>query len=96
LAYGRCQVSLKPSAVVLACPQRWESSHPEDLRTGVPTGKLTGSEDSRDRVALGTGRVGLSRRAQELDVEYYFIEDESPTVIEQTPQNTQFLEPLSW
>ena len=91
-----CQVSLKPSAVVLACPHRWELSHPKDPRLGVPTGKLTGSEDSRDRVALGIGRIGLSRRAQELDVKYYFIEDESPTVIEQTPQNTRFLEPLPW
>jgi len=91
-----CQVSLKPSAVVIACPHWWELSHPEDLRTGVPTGKLIGSEDSRDRVALGTGQIGLPRRAQELGAKYYFIEDESPTVIEQIPQNTRFLEPLSW
>ena len=80
-------------------PERWELFHIKDLKKGVPTGKLTGSEDVRNDVTLGTGQIDLPqvlREAQEIGVKHYFIEDESPTVTEQIPQSLKFLEGLAW
>lgn len=78
---------------------RWELFHIKDLKKGVQTGKLTGSEDVRNDVALGTGQIDLPRVlrvAQDVGVKHYFIEDESPIATEQVPQSLRFLESLSW
>jgi sugar phosphate isomerase/epimerase len=88
-----------PAELLRRYPDRWELFHIKDLRKGIATGKLTGSEDVRNDVALGTGQIDLPqvlRAAQEIGVKHYFIEDESPTVIEQIPQSIRFLEQLSW
>ena len=58
-------------------------------------GTLEGKTDLTNDVALGTGQVdwpALLSAAQELGVKYYFIEDESPTVVDQIPQTLKFLE----
>ena len=50
-------------------------------------------------MALGTGQVdwpALLRAAQKVGVKYYFIEDESPTAVEQIPQSLRFLESVEW
>jgi sugar phosphate isomerase/epimerase len=62
-------------------------------------GSLSGSTALTNDVALGTGQVNwpaLFRAAQKVGVKYYFIEDESPTVVEQIPQSLRFLESLAW
>jgi hypothetical protein len=38
----------------------------------------------------------LFRASQKAGVKYYFIEDESPTVVEQIPQSLRFLESVVW
>ncbi len=88
-----------PVELLRRYPNRWELFHIKDLKKGVATGKLTGSEDVCNDVALGTGQIDLPkilRTAQEIGVKHYFIEDESPTVIQQIPQSLRFLESLSW
>jgi len=88
-----------PVQLLRKYPKRWDLFHIKDLKKGVATGKLTGSEDVRNDVALGTGQIDLPRilrTAQEIGVKYYFIEDESPTVRTQVPQSLRFLESLSW
>jgi len=88
-----------PVKLLRRYPNRWELFHIKDLKKGVATGKLTGSEDVRNDVVLGTGQIDLRavlRAAQEIGVRHYFIEDESPTVIQQIPQSLRFLESLSW
>jgi len=78
---------------------RWELLHIKDMRKGVATGKLTGAEDVRTNVPLGTGQIDLPkvlRAAQEIGIKHYFIEDESPSVRQQIPQSLRFLEALSW
>jgi sugar phosphate isomerase/epimerase len=88
-----------PVQLLRRYPDRWELFHIKDLKKGVPTGKLTGSEDVRNDVTLGTGQIDLSRIlrvAQEVGIKHYFIEDESPWVTNQIPQSLKFLESLSW
>jgi len=88
-----------PVELLRRYPDRWELFHIKDLKKGVATGKLTGSEDVRNDVTLGTGQIDLRRIlqvAQKIGVKHYFIEDESPTAIEQAPQSLRFLERLAW
>ena len=64
--------------------------HLKDLKKGVATGSLTGGTALTNDVALGTGQVqwpALFRAAQKAGVKYYFIEDESPTVLQQIPRS---------
>lgn len=78
---------------------RWALMHIKDLKKGVKTGELTGSTDVRNDVALGTGQVDLQatlKAAQIAGVKYYFIEDESPSVLQQLPLSLSYLESLRW
>ncbi len=80
-------------------PNRWLLMHLKDLKKGVATGSLTGSTALTNDVALGSGQVpwpALLRAAQKAGVKYYFIEDESPTPLQQIPQSLRFLESLQW
>ncbi|NLX95057.1 MAG: sugar phosphate isomerase/epimerase [Rhodopirellula sp.] len=88
-----------PAKLLKKYPNRWLLMHLKDLKKGVPTGSLAGKTDLTNDVALGTGQVdwpALFRAAQEVGIEYYFIEDESPTVITQIPQSLRFLEQLEF
>jgi sugar phosphate isomerase/epimerase len=88
-----------PAELLRRYANRWTLFHIKDLKKGVATGKLTGSEDVRNDVALGTGQIDLPkilRVAQQIGIKHYFIEDESPTMVEQIPQSLRFLESLSW
>lgn len=76
-------------------PGRWELMHLKDLKKGVKTGDLSGKTDVTNDVPLGTGQMNwpaILKAAKESGVKYYFIEDESPTVLEQIPQTLRFLE----
>lgn len=78
-------------------PGRWALMHLKDLRKGVRTGELTGKTDVTNDVPLGTGQMNwpaILKAAQESGVKYYFIEDESPTVVEQIPQSLKYLQSL--
>ena len=53
----------------------------------------------RNDVALGSGQIDLAtvlKTAQEIGVKHYFIEDESPAVMDQIPQSLRYLESLAW
>ena len=88
-----------PIQLLRRYPTRWDLFHIKDLKKGVATGKLTGSEDVRNDVTLGTGQIDLPqilRTAQEIGVKHYFIEDESPTATTQIPNSLRYLDALSW
>ncbi|MBC8877187.1 MAG: sugar phosphate isomerase/epimerase [Planctomycetes bacterium] len=88
-----------PVELLKRYPDRWLLFHLKDLKKGVPTGSLAGSTDLTNDVALGTGQVdwpALLGTAQKLGVKYYFIEDESPTVVKQIPQSLKFLGQLDF
>jgi sugar phosphate isomerase/epimerase len=78
---------------------RWALMHVKDLRKGVATGSLSGGTDTKNDVTIGTGQVNwpaLLTAAKKAGVKYYFIEDESPTVLEQIPQSLKFLEQVKF
>lgn len=78
-------------------PNRWQLMHLKDIRKGARTGVFTGKAPLTDDVALGTGMVDwptLLRTAAKVGVKYYFIEDESPTVLDQLPVSLKYLESL--
>jgi sugar phosphate isomerase/epimerase len=88
-----------PSQLLEKYPGRWLLMHLKDLRKGVATGSLSGHTELTNDVVLGTGKVNwpeLLTTAQKVGVKYYFIEDESPSVVEQIPQSLRYLESLKW
>ncbi len=79
-------------------PGRWSLFHLKDLKKGVQ-GNHSGGTSAENDVILGSGQVPYAevlKAAQEVGVKYYFIEDESPRVLEQVPQSIKFLESVKW
>ncbi|MBL9133340.1 MAG: sugar phosphate isomerase/epimerase [Verrucomicrobiaceae bacterium] len=73
---------------------RWVLMHLKDLKKGVATGSLSGKTDVANDVTLGTGQMDWSAifaAARKAGVKHFFIEDESPTSMEQIPQSLAFL-----
>lgn len=88
-----------PVKLLKKYPDRWLLLHLKDLKRGVPTGSLEGKTDLTNDVTLGTGQVdwpALLDACQKVGVKYYFIEDESPTVVKQVPQSLRFLQQLNF
>ncbi|MCL2623118.1 MAG: sugar phosphate isomerase/epimerase [Planctomycetaceae bacterium] len=82
-----------PVALIKKYPDRWILFHLKDLKKGVE-GNMSGGTDVNNDVPLGTGQVdypALLKAAQEAGVKYYFIEDESDSVLKQIPQSLKFL-----
>ena len=78
---------------------RFELMHVKDMRKGTPTGLLTGHSDVANDVALGTGTMdwpAILKAAGKAGVKWYFIEDESPSSVEQIPQSLRFLEQVKY
>jgi len=76
---------------------RWELMHLKDMKQGVKLGSLTGGTDVSNDVAIGAGQiqfVPLLRAAKKAGVKFYFIEDESPSVMTQIPESLRFLETI--
>ena len=74
-------------------PDRWALVHLKDLAKGV-AGNMSGGTDVNHDVPLGSGQVdypAVLKAAQEVGVKYYFIEDESDSVLKQIPQSLKFL-----
>jgi sugar phosphate isomerase/epimerase len=86
-----------PVALLRRYPKRWVMMHLKDMRKGTPTGAaagFTGSAPEETNVPLGTGTidwVSILREAKKQGVAHYYIEDESPTPIEQIPLTLKYL-----
>jgi len=83
-----------PAKLLLKYPTRFELVHLKDLKKGVPTGDMSAKTDKTNDVALGTGQVdwpAFVAAAAKSNVKYCFIEDESPTSVEQIPQSLKFI-----
>jgi sugar phosphate isomerase/epimerase len=88
-----------PEALMKKYGKRWTSMHLKDLKNGVKTGALTGHTDVANNVVIGTGQVdwpALLRASKKAGVKYYFIEDESPSVVGQIPQSLRYLEQVKF
>lgn len=74
-------------------PDRFRLMHLKDLRKGV-VGDLSGRTPTENDVVLGTGQIdfpAVLRAAQKTNIEYYYIEDESPDVVERVPRSREFI-----
>lgn len=88
-----------PVALLKKYSGRWVLMHVKDIKKGVKTGALTGSSDVTNDVAIGIGQIDIPsvlRAAQATGVKHYFIEDESPTSVQQIPQSLRYLEAVAW
>ncbi len=80
-------------------PNRWALMHLKDIRKGAQIGVFTGHAPLTDDVPLGTGMVNwpaVLKEAAAIGVKYYFIEDESPTVLEALPVTTKYLQSVKF
>ena len=79
--------------------KRWQLMHLKGMKASTPTGLLTGHTDVANDVALGTGKIDyvpILRAARKAGVKWYFIEDESPSSIEQIPHSLHYLETVAF
>ena len=78
---------------------RWQLMHLKDMKKGLQTGSLAGGTDVSNDVALGTGQLdfpAILREAAKQGIKHYFIEDESPTSVEQIPQSLRYLKEVKF
>lgn len=83
-----------PVALMEKYAGRWKLMHLKDLKKGVQTGSLSGKTDVANDVTLGTGQMNweaILAAARKHGIQHYFIEDESPTSMEQIPASLRFL-----
>jgi sugar phosphate isomerase/epimerase len=86
-----------PTALLAKYPGRWRLMHVKDIRKGAPTGIYTGHAPGTDDVPVGSGQVdwpSVLKEANLVGVEWYFIEDESPTPLQNIPQSVAYLKSL--
>jgi len=77
---------------------RWKLMHLKDPRKGIES-NLSGGTDQNNDVVLGTGQTdwpAVLKAARKVGVQWYFIEDESKSVLDQMPKHLNYLEHVSW
>lgn len=88
-----------PAALFKKYGKRWELAHLKDMRKGTQLGSLSGGTDVRNDVALGQGLMDMKailKAAKKAGVKWYFIEDESPSSVEQIPASLHYLETVKF
>ncbi|HEU4870255.1 MAG TPA: sugar phosphate isomerase/epimerase [Pyrinomonadaceae bacterium] len=78
--------------------KRFDLMHVKDMKRGTPRG-FDGHSDVTNNVVLGQGIIdwpSVFRAAKKAGVKWYFIEDESPTSVEQIPRSLRYLEKLNF
>ncbi|MFZ5496607.1 MAG: sugar phosphate isomerase/epimerase family protein [Verrucomicrobiota bacterium] len=86
-----------PAALLKRHADRWSLLHVKDIRKGAVTGLSTGGAPPIDNVAVGTGQIdwpAVLGAAQEIGVQHYFIEDETPTPLVCIPDSLKYLRAL--
>jgi sugar phosphate isomerase/epimerase len=78
--------------------KRFELMHLKDMKIGTPS-NFTGGTDVTNDVPLGAGVIDLKnvlKAAKKAGVKWYFLEDESPTVITQVPTSLKYLQEMKF
>lgn len=86
-----------PVSLLSKYPDRWRLMHVKDMRQGAPTGFSTASAPDTDSVAVGQGRFdwkAILTKAQEVGIEHYFLEDETPAPLDCIPASLMYLRAL--
>lgn len=87
-----------PVALLQKYPKRFLMLHLKDRKPGTE-GNQNGTADDITNVVLGQGDVniaGVMKEAKKIGIKHYFIEDESPNVVEQVPQSLAYLKQLKY
>ena len=83
--------------LLMKYPDRWRLMHVKDIRKGAPTGIYTGHAPATDDVPVGSGQVdwpSVLREAKAVGIQWYFIEDESVTPMQNIPQSIAYIRSL--
>jgi sugar phosphate isomerase/epimerase len=86
-----------PTALLAQYPDRWKMLHVKDIRKGAPIGLYTGRAPATDDVPVGSGQIdwpSVLKEAKSIGVEWYFIEDESVTPLQNIPQSVAYIKSL--
>jgi sugar phosphate isomerase/epimerase len=78
-------------------PDRWRLMHVKDIRKGAPTGIYTGHAPATDDVPVGSGQVdwpSVFREAKAVGIQWFFIEDESVTPMQNIPLSVSYVKSL--
>lgn len=85
-----------PAKLLKKYPARFKLMHLKDLRKGV-VGNFSGGTAVENDVALGTGQIDIPsvlKAAQKTAIQYFYIEDESPSIDTHVPQTLAYLKKL--
>ncbi|MGA0556740.1 sugar phosphate isomerase/epimerase family protein [Larkinella sp. VNQ87] len=85
-----------PAKLLAKYPNRFKLMHLKDLKKGIQ-GNMSGGTPPENDVALGTGQINLPavlKAAQKSSIEYFYIEDESPSAQQQVPQSLAYLKSI--
>lgn len=88
---------IDPAALLKKHSNRWSLIHVKDIRKGAVTGLSTGGAPPTDNVAVGTGQINwpeVLKAAQDVGVQHFFIEDETPTPLVCIPDSLKYLRAL--
>ena len=86
-----------PAKLLAKYPDRWALLHVKDIRKGAITGLSTGSAPPTDNVTVGSGQIdwpSVLGVAQQIGVQYYLIEDETPAPLQCIPASLAYLRRL--
>jgi len=86
-----------PVKLLKQYPGRWTLMHVKDIRKGAVIGLSTGSAPPIDNVAVGTGQIdwpAVLKAGQQLGVQHFLIEDETPTPLVCIPDSLKYLRGL--
>jgi sugar phosphate isomerase/epimerase len=78
--------------------KRFELMHLKDMKRGTIS-DFTGHSDVTNSVPLGAGVIDMKnvlKAAKKAGVKWYFLEDESPTVMAQVPTSLKYLQELKF
>lgn len=78
--------------------KRFELMHLKDMKRGTLS-DFTGHSDVTNNVPLGAGVIDMKnvlKAAKKAGVKWYFLEDESPTVMVQVPTSLKYLQELKF
>jgi sugar phosphate isomerase/epimerase len=87
----------KPVQLMTDYPDRWLMMHIKDVKKGVPTGLFSGKAPAEDDVAVGTGQTdwpAVLKKARDVGVKWYFIEDESDVPEQHLPLSLAYVKSL--
>ncbi len=86
-----------PVKLLQKYPKRWTTLHIKDMLKGLATGVHTGNTPPTGKVTVGQGQIdypAVLRQAQKNGVQYYFLEDETPTPLQCIPDSFKYLRGL--